>query len=62
MVQVCLVEALQEALQVPELLEVKHNLDQQSLRNILPSPATKMPTSEVRAMDYTIANPLKNNS
>ena len=44
------------------LLEVKHNLGQQGPRNTQPSLATKMPTSEVRAMDYTIASPKKRNS
>ena len=57
------VECLEEAHQVVLLLqEVKHNLGQQSPRNTQPSLATKMPTSEVRAMDYTIASPKKRNS
>ena len=56
-------ECLEEAHQVVLLLlEVKHNLGQHSPRNTQPSLATKMPTSEVRAMDYTIASPKKRNS
>ena len=56
-------ECLEEAHQVVLLLlEVKHNLGQQGPRNTQPSLATKMPTSEERAMGYTIASPKKRNS
>ena len=57
--QECLEEAHQVAL---HLLEVNNKLDQQTPRHTQPSLATKMPTLEVKAMDYTIASPKKRNS
>ena len=52
-----------EAHQVALLLqEVNHNLDQQGRWNTQPSLATRMRTSEAKAMDYTTVSLVKRNS